>query len=72
MAKLSASPKKKSDRLSGLGRGLSELLDDNDGIPNMKSQVVIRRDDGSRVRIYDKTGGEENSGKSTPSVKKRQ
>lgn len=47
------------ERTTGLGRGLSELLDDNDGIPNMRSNVVIRRDDGSRVKIYDKTGGEE-------------
>ena len=71
MAKSSTSPQKKNDRLSGLGRNLSDLLDDNDGIPNMKSQVVIRRDDGSHVKIYDKTGGEEKVGKSTPSVKKR-
>jgi hypothetical protein len=46
------------ERAAGLGRGLSELLDDNDGIPNMKSNVVIRRDDGSKVKIYDKRGGE--------------
>ena len=62
---------KKNDRLSGLGRGLSALLDDNDGIPNMKSQVVIRREDGSRVKIYDKTGGEEKTVKPVSSVKKR-
>ena len=42
----------------GLGRGLSDLLDDNDGIPNMKSQVLLRRESGERLKIYDKTGGE--------------
>ena len=58
-------------RSSGLGRGLSDLLDDNDGIPNMKSNVTLRREDGSRVKIYDKTGGEEKKGNSSPLVKKR-
>ena len=56
------------ERTAGLGRGLSELLDDNDGIPNMRSNVVIRRDDGSRVKIYDKRGGE-NEPPSRASVK---
>ena len=49
----------KKKPLGGLGRGLSDLLDDNDGIPNMKSNVLLRRDSGERVKIYDKTGGEE-------------
>lgn len=71
MARSNSPSEKKADRLSGLGRGLSELLDDNDGIPNMKSRVVIRRDDGSRVKIYDKTGGEEKRASGTHSVKKR-
>ena len=71
MAKNNTVSEKKNDRLSGLGRGLSELLDDNDGIPNMKNRVLIRRDDGSRVKIYDKTGGEEKGGKCTSSAKKR-
>ena len=44
--------------VGGLGRGLSDLLDDNDGIPNMKSNVLLRRESGERVKIYDKTGGE--------------
>ena len=56
---------------SGLGRGLSDLLDDNDGIPNMRSNVLLRRDDGSRVKIYDKTGGEEKASSDTKLVKKR-
>ena len=59
------------DRLAGLGRDLSDLLDDNDGIPNMKSNVVLRRDDGSRVKIYDKTGGEDTPKKQSCAVKKR-
>lgn len=49
----------KKKTAGGLGRGLSDLLDDNDGIPNMKSNVLLRRDSGERVKIYDKTGGEE-------------
>lgn len=57
----------KKKPMAGLGRGLSELLEDNDGIPNMRSNVVIRRDSGERVKIYDKTGGEVK--KSSPSVK---
>ena len=56
---------------SGLGRGLSELLDDNDGIPNMRSNVLIRRDDGSKVKIYDKTGGENKNSHGVKVVKKR-
>ena len=49
----------KKKTAGGLGRGLSDLLDDNDGIPNMKSNVLLRRDSGECVKIYDKTGGEE-------------
>lgn len=62
---------KGSTRASGLGRGLSELLDDNDSLPNMKSNVLLRREDGSQVKIYNKTGGEEPKGNSSPLVKKR-
>ena len=62
---------KGNDRFSGLGRDLSDLLEDNDGIPNMKSNVLLRREDGSRVKIYDKTGGEDSNGKKSSSVKKR-
>lgn len=54
----------------GLGRSLSELLTDNDGIPNMCSRVVIKRDDGSRVKIYDKTGSDQKEERGY-SVKKR-
>ena len=56
---------------SGLGRDLSDLLDDNDSLPNMKSNVLLRREDGSKVKIYNKTGGEEPKGKSSSLVKKR-
>ena len=55
----------------GLGRGLSDLLDDNDGIPNMKSNVLLRREDGQRVKIYDKTGGEEKRSSASVKVVKR-
>ena len=55
----------------GLGRGLSDLLDDNDGIPNMKSNVLLRREDGERVKIYDKTGGEEKRSSASVKVVKR-
>ena len=46
----------KKDRESGLGRGLSELLNDNSEITNMSSNVLLHRDDGTSVKIYDKTG----------------
>ena len=55
----------------GLGRGLSDLLDDNDGIPNMKSNVLLRREDGKGVKIYDKTGGEEKRSSASVKVVKR-
>ena len=57
--------------MAGLGRGLSELLEDNDGIPNMRSNVVIRRDSGECVKIYDKTGGEVKKSSSSVKVTKR-
>ena len=41
----------------GLGKGLSELLDDNSEITNMRSNVVLHKSDGNSVKIYDKTGG---------------
>ena len=62
---------KGSDRFSGLGRNFSDLLEDNDGIPNMKSNVLLRREDGSRVKIYDKTGDGAKKTSSSSSVKKR-
>ena len=52
---------KKEKKNAGLGRCLSDLLDDNDGIPNMKSNVLLKREDGSEVKIYDKTGGKSSS-----------
>ena len=57
--------------MAGLGRGLSDLLEDNDGIPNMKSNVLLRREDGERVKIYDKTGGEEKRSSASVKVVKR-
>ena len=62
---------KGNTRLSGLGRDLSDLLDDNDSLPNMKSNVLLRREDGSKVKIYDKPGGEEPIKIGSPTVKKR-
>ena len=34
------------------------LLDDNSEITNMRSNVILHKEDGSSVKIYDKTGGE--------------
>ena len=62
---------KEAKKQSGLGRDLSDLLDDNDGIPNMKCNVLLRREDGKSIKIYDKTGGEKPSPKGSYSVKKR-
>ena len=42
----------------GLGKGFLELLDDNAEITNMRSNVLLHKDDGKSVKIYDKTGGE--------------
>ena len=58
-------------RAVGLGRGLSDLLEDNDGIPNMKSNVLLRREDGERVKIYDKTGGEAKNSNASVKINKR-
>ena len=41
----------------GLGKGFLELLDDNAEITNMRSNVLLHKDDGKSVKIYDKTGG---------------
>ena len=68
---METSKSKGTERASGLGRALSDLLDDNDSLPNMKSNVTLRREDGSRVKIYNKTGGEEPKGKPSSLVKKR-
>lgn len=54
----------KKDVKNGLGKSLSQLLDDNSEITNMKSNVLLHKEDGTSVKIYDKTGGES---KNTPS-----
>lgn len=46
----------KKDTHSGLGKNLSQLLDDNSEITNMRSNVLLHKNDGSSVKIYDKTG----------------
>ena len=48
----------KKDTKAGLGKSLSDLLDDNSEITNMRSNVLLHKTDGSSVKIYDKTGGE--------------
>ena len=48
----------KKDVKNGLGKSFSELLDDNSEITNMRSNVLLHKEDGSSVKIYDKTGGE--------------
>ena len=47
----------KKETKSGLGKGLDMLLDDNSEITNMRSNVLLHKNDGSSVKIYDKTGG---------------
>ena len=61
----------KKKREVGLGRGLSDLLDDNDGIPNMRSNVLLRRENGERIKIYDKTGGEDKKDRASVKITKR-
>lgn len=61
----------KKKREVGLGRGLSDLLEDNDGIPNMRSNVLLRREDGERVKIYDKTGGDVKKDRESAKITKR-
>lgn len=39
---------------AGLGRSLSELLSDNDELVNMDSKVLMHKDDGTSVKIYNK------------------
>ena len=48
----------KKEAKNGLGKAFSELLDDNSEITNMRSNVLLHKDDGRSVKIYDKTGGE--------------
>ena len=47
----------KNEVKNGLGKSLSELLDDNSEITNMRSNVLLHKGDGNSVKIYDKTGG---------------
>ena len=47
----------KKELKNGLGKSLDELLDDNSEITNMRSNVLLHKEDGSSVKIYDKTGG---------------
>ena len=58
-------------REAGLGRGLSDLLEDNDKLPNAKNNVLLRREDGKSVKIHDKTGGEEKKSHSSVIITKR-
>ncbi len=48
--------KKNSKKMpkGGLGRSLAELLSDNDEQVNMDSKVLMHKDDGSSVKIYNK------------------
>ena len=48
---------------NGLGKSLSELLDDNSEITNMRSNVLLHKNDGNIVKIYDKTGGKREENK---------
>jgi len=48
----------KKETQNGLGRSLSDLLNDNSEITNMRSNVILHKEDGNSVKIYDKTGGE--------------
>ncbi len=59
------------NREVGLGRGLSDLLEDNDKLPNMKNNVLLRREDGKSVKIHDKTGGEEKKSQKSVKITKR-
>ena len=61
----------KKETQSGLGKGFSELLDDNAEITNMRSNVILHKNDGKSVKIYDKTGGEDTPKKQSCAVKKR-
>ena len=43
-------------KISGLGKNLDELLEDNAEITNMRSNVLLHKNDGTSVKIYNKTG----------------
>ena len=55
--------KKEADK--GLGKSFSELLDDNSEITNMRSNVLLHKNDGNSVKIYDKTGGKKEENRSS-------
>ena len=61
----------KNDNRSGLGKGFSQLLDDNSEITNMRSNVLLHKEDGNSVKIYDKTGGKREEKKQAPIVIKK-
>ena len=59
-----ANVNKNTAKKGGLGRGLSELLSDNDELTNIENKVLLHRADGSSVKIYNKTGGAKSSDRS--------
>jgi len=61
----------KKEMQSGLGKGFSELLDDNAEITNMRSNVLLHKEDGRSVKIYDKTGGKREVKPSAPIIIKK-
>ena len=61
----------KKKREVGLGRGLADLLDDNASLPNARSNVLLRKESGERVKIYDKTGGEQKRSQGSVKITKR-
>ena len=61
----------KKKREVGLGRGLADLLDDNASLPNARSNVLLRKDNGECIKIYNKTGGEQKKPQSSIKITKR-
>jgi len=48
------SSKKDVKKRSGLGRSLGELLSDNEELVNVENKVLMHKDDGTTVKIYNK------------------
>ena len=48
------SAKKDVKKRSGLGRSLGELLSDNEELGNVENKVLMHKDDGTTVKIYNK------------------
>ena len=61
----------KKKREVGLGRGLADLLDDNASLPNVRSNVLLRKENGECIKIYNKTGGEQKKPPSSIKITKR-